>query len=127
DGVVQTLSQLPKKEYLSAQAAVERHRNIHDEFSLGDFEFIHFPGGHAPTVDFRDSPWLGELINTAHEQGVVLSMICHAPVAMTSARFRVDQDGKPREVSNHPFFGARLTTVPKHGELVALATNYPKI
>ncbi|NHV25872.1 hypothetical protein HAV18_06380 [Burkholderia sp. D-99] len=127
DEVVDAFAKLPTKDYLSAQEVVTRHRNPDDAFSLADFDFIHFPGGHAPMVDFRDSPWIGELINLAYEEGVVLSMICHAPVAMTSARFRVDRDGKYREVTDHPFAAAQLTTVPKHGEVIALTTNYPKI
>lgn len=125
--VVEAFSKAPRKEYLSAHDIVVRHRNPDDAFSLWDFDFIHFPGGHAPMVDFRDSPWLGELINLAYEGNVTLSMICHAPVAMTSARFRISADGKVDSFVNHPFAGASLTTVPKHGELLALASNYPKI
>lgn len=117
----------PKANYLSAQTVVERHRDPDDVFSLADFDFIHFPGGHAPMVDFRDSAWLGEIINLAYEHKVVLSLICHAPIAMTSAAFRVDASGNPVTVPNHPFRGARLTTVSKFGELIALSTNYPKI
>lgn len=118
---------MPKREYLSAQSVVERHRDPTDVFSIGSFDFIHFPGGHAPMVDFKESPWLGEIINLAYEEKALLSLICHAPVAMTSARLRIDKDGKPRHFPDHPFRGAKLTTVPKIGELVALATNYPKI
>lgn len=45
-----------------------------------------------------------------------------------SAVFRMaSADGAPRDFPNHPFRGAKLTTVPKYGELVALATSYPKI
>jgi len=127
DEVLASFSALPQKEYLSAQTVVERHRDPGDTFSLGDFEFIHFPGGHAPVVDFKDSPWLGEIINTAYEENVLLSLICHAPIAMTSARWRVDSKGNPTDHPNHPFRGAKITTVPKFGELVALATNYPKV
>lgn len=125
--VVEAFGRLEQKQYLSAQAVIERHRDPGDAFSLANFDFIHFPGGHAPMVDFRNSPWLGELINVAYEENVVLSMICHAPVAMTSAQFRIDRDGQPQSYPNHPFAGTSLTTVPKHGEILALTTNYPKI
>ncbi|KQV85514.1 hypothetical protein [Rhizobacter sp. Root1221] len=116
-----------KADYLSARRVVERHRDPGDTFSLADFDFIHFPGGHAPMVDFRDSPWLGEIINLAYEQKVVLSLICHAPIAMTSAALRIDEHGNPLATPGHPFLGAKLTTVSKLGELIALTTNYPKI
>ncbi|MCP1845700.1 putative intracellular protease/amidase [Bradyrhizobium sp. USDA 4524] len=127
DEIVASFGELAKKDYLSAKAVVERHRDPNDDFSLADFDFIHFPGGHAPMVDFRDSLWLGEIINLACEEKVLLSLICHAPVAMTSARFRIDQDGAPRDFQDHPFRGAKLTTVPNYGEVVALTTSYPKI
>lgn len=122
-----SFSALPQKEYLSAQTIVERHRDPTDPFLIGKFEFIHFPGGHAPIVDFKNSPWLGEIINVAYEEKVLLSLICHAPIALTSARFRVDSQGNPIDYPNHPFRGAKTTTVSKFGELVALTTNYPKI
>ncbi|MEG2265491.1 MAG: hypothetical protein RSC68_14310 [Acinetobacter sp.] len=125
--LVTAFSQLPTKQYLSAQSLVEKHRDPNDDFSIADFDFIHFPGGHTPMVDFRDSPWLGEIINLAYENNVILSMICHAPIAMTSARFRIDQSGQPKDSPNHPFLGATITTVPKHGELIALTVSYPKI
>ncbi|PBM86000.1 hypothetical protein KZ798_13505 [Pseudomonas aeruginosa] len=127
DEVASKFGTLPQKDYLSARTVIEWHRDPDNPFSLTDFDFIHFPGGHAPMVDFRDSPWLGEIINLAYEEKVLLSLICHAPVAMTSARFRIDQKANPRDFPSHPFRGAKLTTVPKHGELVALASNYPKI
>ena len=125
--VERVLAGSAKANYLSVQTVVERHRDPDDAFSLADFDFIHFPGGHAPMVDFRDSPWLGEIINLAYEHKVVLSLICHAPIAMTSAAFRIDESGSPRAAPNHPFRGAKLTTVSKFGELIALTTNYPKI
>ncbi|MDJ0278054.1 hypothetical protein QLH51_14745 [Sphingomonas sp. 2R-10] len=127
DEAARSLAGFAKPDYLSAKTVVERHRDPDDALSLADFDFIHFPGGHAPMVDFRDSPWLGEIIHLAHEHEVVLSLICHAPIAMTSAAFRVDASGAPRAVPDHPFRGAKLTTVSKFGELIALTTNYPKI
>jgi putative intracellular protease/amidase len=51
------------------------------------------PGGHAPMIDFVDNPYLGELLNTLHEDGVLIWLSCHAPVAMVSATYRVAGDG----------------------------------
>ncbi|RRN74623.1 hypothetical protein [Agrobacterium deltaense] len=127
DKVARVLAGRPRPRYLSAQTVVERHRDRDDAFSLADFDFIHFPGGHAPMVDFKDSPWLGEIINLAFEHSVILSLICHAPIAMTSAALRIDESGIPRPTPDHPFRGAKLTTVSKFGELIALTTNYPKV
>jgi putative intracellular protease/amidase len=85
------------------------------------------PGGHAPMIDFVDNPYLGELLNTLHEDGVLISLICHAPVAMVSAKYRVAGDGQISTTSDHHFKGARMTAVPRHAELFALTTAYPKV
>ncbi|MGX9882736.1 hypothetical protein [Streptomyces sp. NPDC002276] len=117
----------PRREYLSVQQLVERHRDPASGFSLADLGFVHMPGGHAPMVDFNDNPWMGELLNTLREVDVPISLICHAPVALTSARYRVDADGKVTTDPEHAFKGARITTVPKYGEKVMLASGYPKV
>jgi putative intracellular protease/amidase len=70
---------------------------------------------------------MGELLNRLYEQGVLISLICHAPVAMTSAKYRVRPDGQIVTDEEHPLKGVTVTTVPKHGEKMALATSYPKI
>ncbi|MFI6409607.1 hypothetical protein [Streptomyces sp. NPDC050548] len=117
----------PQREYLSIQQLVERHRDPASDFSLADLAFVHMPGGHAPMVDFNDNPWMGELLNTLREVDVPISLICHAPVGLTSARYRVDADGKVTTDPDHAFKGARITTVPKYGEKVMLASGYPKV
>jgi putative intracellular protease/amidase len=53
------------------------------------------------------------LLNTLHEDGVLISLICHAPVAMVSAKYRVAGDGQISTTSDHHFKGARLTAVPR--------------
>jgi hypothetical protein len=78
-------------------------------------------------VDFVDNPWLGGLVNSLHERGVLISLICHAPVVMASAKCRASEDGVVRTDANHAFFGAHLTTVPRHGEKIALSIAYPKV
>ena len=98
-----------------------------DPFDLGEFKWAHLPGGHAPMVDFVDNPWLGELINTLHENGVLVSLICHAPVAMASAKYRVGEDGTVTTKDDHPFRGIKVTTVPKWGELTMAVAGFVKL
>ncbi|WP_089106161.1 hypothetical protein [Streptomyces hyaluromycini] len=117
----------PLREYLSVQQLIERHRDPASGFSLADLAFVHMPGGHAPMVDFHDNPWMGELLHTLREADVPISLICHAPVALTSARYRVDGDGKVTTDLDHAFKGARITTVPKYGEKAMLGFQYPKV
>ncbi|MER7182377.1 hypothetical protein ABT404_23305 [Streptomyces hyaluromycini] len=117
----------PQREYLSIQQLIERHRDPASGFSLADLAFVHMPGGHAPMVDFHDNPWMGELLHTLREADVPISLICHAPVALTSARYRVDGDGKVTTDLDHAFKGARITTVPKYGEKAMLGFQYPKV
>ena len=125
--VVAGFDALPQREYLSVQQLIERHRDPASDFSLGDLAFVHMPGGHAPMVDFHDNPWMGELLHTLREADVPISLICHAPIALTSARYRVDGDGTVTTDPDHAFKGARITTVPKYGENAMLAFQYPKV
>ncbi|WP_019069201.1 hypothetical protein [Streptomyces hokutonensis] len=125
--VVADFETSPQREYLSIQQLIERHRDPASDFSLADMAFVHMPGGHAPMVDFNNNPWMGELLNTLREVDVPISLICHAPVGLTSARYRVDADGKVTTDPDHAFKGARITTVPKYGEKVMLASGYPKV
>ncbi|MGW0833404.1 hypothetical protein [Streptomyces prunicolor] len=117
----------PQREYLSIQQLIERHRDPASDFSLADLAFVHMPGGHGPMVDFNDSPWMGELLHTLREVDVPISLICHAPIGLTSACYRVDGDGKVTTDPDHAFKGARITTVAKYGEKTVLAFNYPKV
>src|SRR6266498_2495497 len=77
--LIRRLNKLLEGTFHSLQDLVERHRDPADAFSFADFDFIHAPGGHAPMVDFRDDPWLGETLHLARENGVIISLICHAP------------------------------------------------
>jgi hypothetical protein len=78
-------------------------------------------------VDFRDDPWLGEALHVARENDVTISLICHAPIAVTSTRQRVDGQGRPYLVSDNPFLAAAISTVPKVGERFALRFLYPRV
>jgi putative intracellular protease/amidase len=127
DDIAAKFASLPPHTYLSVRQLVEKHRNPDDPFDLGEFDFAHLPGGHAPMVDFVDNPWQGELINTLHEEGVLISLICHAPVAMASAKYRVSADGQVRSTADHPFVGIRVTTVPKYAEVLFSKVGFLKI
>src|SRR6266498_1752278 len=74
--LIRRLDALPQRTFHSLQELVLRHRDPADAFSFADFDFIHAPGGHAPMVDFRDEPWLGETLHAARENGVTISLIC---------------------------------------------------
>ena len=123
--IVESLNALPKKQWHSVEALLARHRDAADDFSLSDFEFMHAPGGHTPMVDFNDNPIMGELLHSLRESNVPISLICHAPIAMTSAKYRVDADAKITVNEDHEFKGAQITTVPKYGELPMLMVGYP--
>lgn len=117
----------PVKEYLSLPELVRKHRNPNDEFSFADVDFIHAPGGHAPMVDFHKNPWMGEVLHLARENNVYISLICHAPIALTSTNFRIDEDEQPYAVHENPFQAAEVTTVSTSGETGMLDYGYVNI
>src|SRR5438093_2885623 len=125
--LIRRLDKLPEVTYHSLEELVLRHRDPADPFTFADFDFIHVPGGHAPMVDFRDDPWLGETLHVARENGVTLSLICHAPLAMTSTRQRVDAQGRPYPVNDNPFLAATISVVPKIGERYAMRFGFPHV
>jgi putative intracellular protease/amidase len=125
--LIRRLDKLPEGTFHSLQELVQRHRDPADPFTLADFDFIHAPGGHAPMVDFRDNPWLGETLHLARENDVTISLICHAPIGVTSTRQRIDAQGAAYSVKDNPFLAAAISTVPKIGELFALRFLYPRV
>ena len=125
--LIRRLDQLPQQTFHSLQDLVQRHRDPADAFTFADFAFIHAPGGHAPMVDFRDQPWLGETLHLARENGVTISLICHAPVAMTSTLKRIDAQGRAYEATDNAFLAATISVVPKLGERIAMRFGYPRV
>src|SRR5438874_13161715 len=111
--LIRRLDELPEGTFHSLQELVLRHRDPADPFTFADFDFIHAPGGHAPMVDFRDYPWLGETLHVARENGVTISLICHAPLAMTSTLQRIDAQGRAYEATDNGFLAATISAVPK--------------
>ncbi|WP_328777900.1 hypothetical protein OHQ89_00590 [Streptomyces canus] len=127
DDLIKSMQDLPEHTFPSVEQLVHRHRDPEDSFDLGAFDFVHMPGGHAPMVDFVDNPWLGELLHTLRENRVLISLICHAPIAMASAKYRVSTDGTVVTDPEHAFNGVRVTTVAKSAELFVLSNGYLKI
>ena len=125
--LIRRIDKLPEVTFHSLFELVARHRDPADSFTFADFDFIHAPGGHAPMVDFRDNPWLGETLHLARENDVTISLICHAPIAVTSTGQRVDAEGRPFVVSDNPFLAAPISTVPTIGERFALRFLYPHV
>jgi hypothetical protein len=82
--LIRRIDKLPEVTFHALSELVGRHRDPADSFTFADFDFIHAPGGHAPMVDFRDNPWLGETLHLARENDVTISLICHAPIGVTS-------------------------------------------
>ena len=125
--LIRRLDQLPQQTFHSLEDLVQRHRDPADAFTFADFDFIHAPGGHAQMVDFRDNPWLGETLHAARENDVTISLICHAPIAVTSTRQRIDAQGAAYPVKDNPFLAATISTVPTIGERFALRFLYPRV
>jgi hypothetical protein len=78
-------------------------------------------------VGFRDNPWLGEALHLARENDVTISLICHAPIAVTSTRQRIDAQGRSYLVSDNPFLAATISVVPKIGERYAMRFGFPRV
>ncbi len=53
---------------------------------LSQFDGIFLPGGHAPMEDLVKDPYLGRVLRYFHQQKKITALICHAPVALLSAR-----------------------------------------
>ncbi|AYM99243.1 hypothetical protein EAG08_01820 [Chryseobacterium sp. 3008163] len=121
------MSTLTEKYFFSLEELLEKDVRSTDVFKLKDLDFVHLPGGHAPMVDFYDNPHLGELMNRLREENILISMICHGPVALTSAKYRILTNGKPVLTDNKNFKGANITVSSKLAEMIAVKMAYPKI
>lgn len=111
------MDKLKEQEFMSIKEIIERDNDDSDNFKLSDFEFVHMPGGHAPIVDFVDNPYMGELLNRIYRNKIILSLICHGPIALSSAKFRVDEDGQVKQVDTYGYKGAKVTIFGKYEEL----------
>lgn len=108
---------LKEHKFMSLKEIIEKDNDINDEFKLSQFKFVHIPGGHAPMVDFVDNPYLGEVLNRIYENNILLSLICHGPIALTSAKYRIDKNNEVIKVEDHAYKGAKITVFGKVEEL----------
>ncbi len=53
---------------------------------LGEYAGIFLPGGHAPMEDLYKDAELGAILRWFHAAGKPTALICHAPIALLSAR-----------------------------------------
>lgn len=127
ESVAAELAETPRKQWLSIAQLLQQHHDPDNSFSLQDLDFLFAPGGHAPMVDFHNNPEIGELLHTLRENRVPIALICHAPVALTSTKYRIDEAGEVTVPAHNPFAGAYLTTVPKHGQLLMTQIGYLKL
>ncbi|MNL09804.1 Molecular chaperone Hsp31 and glyoxalase 3 [compost metagenome] len=125
--LLQNWKKLPEHPFFSIKDLVDKNRDIQDNFKLKDFDFVHLPGGHAPMVDFHENPYLGELLNTLGEHNILISLICHGPVALTSAKYRVSESGLVSVIPNHHFKNAKITVSSAFAEMIAVKIAYHKI
>lgn len=125
--LLQNWRRLPELQFFSVLDLIEKDRDKNDTFNLKDFDFVHLPGGHAPMVDFHKNPYLGELLNILGEHNILISLICHGPVALTSAKYRVSEDGNISITENHRFKNAKITVSSAFAEMLAVKMAYPKI
>lgn len=115
--IVKYMNTLKEHQFMSLEEIVEKDSNSNDEFKISKFNFVHMPGGHAPMVDFVDNPYLGEVLNRIYDNKVLLSLICHAPIALSSAKFRIGKDGEVINIDNYGYKGAKITVFGKIEEM----------
>lgn len=125
--LVERLNNLPATPFASLATIVQRHRDPSDAFNLAQFDFVHVPGGHAPMADLTWDAWLGETLHVMRENGGVISLICHGPVALASTWWRVDEDGEPYRLVENAFTAAKVTVADKRSELIAFTVSYPRV
>ncbi|MFE7330959.1 type 1 glutamine amidotransferase domain-containing protein [Streptomyces sp. NPDC057565] len=55
------------------------------EVTVGDYDAIYIPGGHAPMADLVQDADLGRLLNEADAQGKTVAALCHGAAGLLSA------------------------------------------
>ncbi|MFB7224301.1 type 1 glutamine amidotransferase domain-containing protein [Streptomyces sp. NPDC056227] len=71
------------------------------EVTVGDYDAIYIPGGHAPMADLVQDADLGRLLIEADEQGKTVAALCHGVAGLLSA---TEDDG------SFTFAGRALTS-----------------
>jgi putative intracellular protease/amidase len=107
-----------EKHYFSFADLIAADNDPANSLKLKDFAFVYIPGGHAPMVDFKDNPQLGEILNRFHDRNALIVAVCHGPIALQSAQYRIDNNGRAVRSSDFPLKGTRATTVSSFEELL---------
>ncbi|CAM5735333.1 type 1 glutamine amidotransferase domain-containing protein [Streptomyces microflavus] len=55
------------------------------DVSVGDYDAVYIPGGHAPMADLAEDADLGRLLNDADEQSKTVAALCHGVAGLLSA------------------------------------------
>jgi putative intracellular protease/amidase len=55
------------------------------DVTIGDYDAIYIPGGHAPMADLARDADLGRLLNEADAQGKTVAALCHGVAGLLSA------------------------------------------
>ncbi|MEV8626402.1 type 1 glutamine amidotransferase domain-containing protein [Streptomyces sp. NBC_01268] len=55
------------------------------DVTIGDYDAIYVPGGHAPMADLARDADLGRLLNEADSQGKTVAALCHGVAGLLSA------------------------------------------
>jgi putative intracellular protease/amidase len=84
-----------EKDYIEAKRMAEMPQirkpgklSSYGRSELQHFDGIFLPGGHAPMADLHKDRDLGEILRYFHHEGKPTALLCHAPVALLSARER---------------------------------------
>lgn len=67
---------------LKAAASTRRLAEVRSK----DFDAIFLPGGHGPMFDLPGDPDLARLLAEFHEDGKIISAVCHGPVGLVGAK-----------------------------------------
>lgn len=57
-----------------------------ESVDVDDYDLVFVPGGHGPMEDLAVDPQTGRVLTQALDAGKPVSLVCHAPAAMLSAR-----------------------------------------
>jgi len=123
--VTEGFNRQEEKKFYSLREILNRDNDVNDQFKLNEFDFVYLPGGHGPMVDLADNPYLGEILNRMHENQKLIVAICHGPIGLRSAIYRIDKNGKPiKNLKSFALKGAKITTVSSFEESLMLRIGY---
>ncbi|QES89999.1 type 1 glutamine amidotransferase domain-containing protein [Rhizosphaericola mali] len=63
-----------------------QHATILKEIDISVYDALFIPGGLAPMVDMPTHPELKKVIAEAYERGIIISAVCHGPVALLNVK-----------------------------------------